>query len=261
MKKTSLFYIIFIVAIIFFIILSNRTLGVELESNEYVITDSYISRINPDTEIDVFKQKLKASTMRVYKDINKTQEVTSGYVGTNMYAEYEGKTWILSVIGDLNKDGRANQLDLTKMIRHILEFKDSQITDKMEILSADITGDGKINNVDVTALIRYNIFGVFYITVAPPEITNVKLSTTIDSIGITVTANNAENGIYQYLYKKEGETKYTELAKTKENSYTITGLKHGTKYNIKVKVTNKYGMADTEEKTVTTVKKDIDINV
>ena len=82
------------------------------------------------------------------------------------------------------------------MIRHILEFKDSQISDEMEILSADITGDGKINNVDVTALIRYNIFGVFYITVAPPEITNVKISTTIDSIGITVTANNAENGIY-----------------------------------------------------------------
>ena len=79
--------------------------------------------------------------VKVYEDNTKQSEVTTGIIKTGMLLEYleNNRTFDVSVLGDLNKDGILNQIELTREIRNIVNLEGWNI----EILSGDITKDKK----------------------------------------------------------------------------------------------------------------------
>ena len=79
----------------------------------------------------------------------------------------------------------------------------------------------------------------------PPTVSNKTVTATkVDCTNITITWNKAtddftpqEGLLYIVRYKAVGESDYHETAKLKNtNSYTVTGLKHSTEYQIQVVV-------------------------
>lgn len=226
----------------------------ELESNEYIVTDNYISRVMPETKVEDFKNNLSApEKVKIYKDANLTMETTSGFVATNMYLTYEDTVRRISVVGDVNGDGLLNQVDLTKIIRHISGKQDLKIVEDIELESADVTGDSNINNDDVQPIINYIVFGELLIGEYPaPEIIDIQTTPETNSVTVKVIATNMDEGTYQYSYKEANESEFKELATIKQNAVIMSGLKENTKYIIKIKVINKYGKTDEKEVEVTT---------
>ena len=85
----------------------------------------------------------------------------------------------------------------------------------------------------------------------PPEVNIQAGQPTSNSVQITVTATDgqsglAENGIYTYYLNDE------EKASNNTNTYTFTGLTQGTRYTIKVVVTDKAGKTTEKSTEITT---------
>lgn len=135
----------------------------KLESNKYIIAEEekQIRRVLPETEIGILKGKfnMPSSAVKIYKDITCKEEVTSGLVATGMALMYEGSEdiYTILVIGDLDNDGKMGQIELTRLIKHVVGLQDAQLQGIDEIVG-DITGDGKINQVDITILIRRIVY-------------------------------------------------------------------------------------------------------
>lgn len=115
MKKKLINYILCIFAVcILLMLLPNVAKAAEetvLESTKYLILEErgYITRIVPETEIAEFKQGFNVSSdaIGIYQDSTMSEEVTSGYIKTGMYATFDGtnQNFELSVIGDIDSDG------------------------------------------------------------------------------------------------------------------------------------------------------------
>ena len=74
----------------------------------------------------------------------------------------------------------------------------------------------------------------------PPEVSIQAGIPTSNSVQITVTASDAQSGLAEagtYQYYLEDELKQT----TETNTYNYTGLTQGTRYTLKVLVTDKAG--------------------
>ena len=85
----------------------------------------------------------------------------------------------------------------------------------------------------------------------PPEVNIQAGEPTSNSVQITVTATDgqsglAESGIYTYYLNNE------EKASNNTNTYTYTGLTQGTKYTLKVIVTDKAGKTTEKSTEITT---------
>jgi len=132
-----------------------------LESDKYVIAEETktITRIVPETSLEEFQQGLNASPedISIYQDNTLQQQVTEGYIKTGMVAKIEGINAIydLVVIGDINQDGKMDQIDLNLLIKHIVGHEELTGLAKA---AADILFDQKINQIDITALIRYIVY-------------------------------------------------------------------------------------------------------
>mgnify|MGYP003309025943 CR=1 FL=1 len=141
----------------------------EIKSKQYLLTDEYISRISPKTEVESFVMQmgLEDKEIEIYKDVNKDEEITEGLITTGMIMtvkdlveegeEVKEKDYELSVWGDINQDGYANILEVVKIINHIVGFEGQEIIG-IRLVSSDLNGDGKINIVDLNKLIRYIVF-------------------------------------------------------------------------------------------------------
>ncbi len=130
---TTIFISIIVLCMIFFANTANAKLENEEQikeelqkendenpiSTKYLVTDKYISCVNSETTIEKFKSNVQG--VKVYETMSKEKEVTEGIIKTGMIAEYtkNGRTYNISVIGDLNKDGVLNQIDITREIRAI----------------------------------------------------------------------------------------------------------------------------------------------
>ncbi|MBP3255947.1 MAG: hypothetical protein J6M60_05615 [Clostridia bacterium] len=60
----------------------------------------------------------------------------------------------ISVLGDVNKDGIHNQVDLSMLIRHVIGLTNYQLTEESLLKAGDINGDTAINQIDLSASIR-----------------------------------------------------------------------------------------------------------
>ena len=160
---TTIFISIIVLCMIFFANTANAKLENEEQikeelqkendenpiSTKYLVTDKYISCVNSETTIEDFKSNVQG--VKVYETMSKEKEVTEGIIKTGMIAEYtkNGRTYNISVIGDLNKDGVLNQIDITREIRAILGIENWKIEEEIVKISADILRDTTLDEKDV----------------------------------------------------------------------------------------------------------------
>lgn len=65
----------------------------------------------------------------------------------------------ISVIGDLDKDGIMNEIELNRLIKHVVGLKQHKIT-SLNAISADINGEGNIDQIDITLLVRWIVYKI-----------------------------------------------------------------------------------------------------
>ena len=183
-------------------------------SNKYLVKQNIIYRIEPKTSIEQFRKNievLKGKEIKIYKD---DKEIQSGYIGTGMkLIEANGEEYTLSVIGDITGDGIANQVELTRIIRHLIGLKGWKL-EGIELLSADITGEGEVNLIDLSSLIGYIVYGrADYEEVKTPQAPK-----------INIISKKEEN---QDWYKKEVKLKIEagDVENTAKTTYKISGDK------------------------------------
>lgn len=222
----------------------------ELESNKYIIDDSnsIIYRVLPETTIDIFKKNFSIpNDVKVYKDKKCDTEVNTGYIGTGMILRNEtnNKIYEISVIGDFNADGKITQIELTRIIRHVVGLKEYQL-DGCVLKSADINNDNVVNHIDITLVIRYNVYGELDIDenkeVKSPEIqivegTEGNNNWYTSNVKLKITPNKQQLESLKTTYKISG-SKVVDETEIKPNE-TIT-LEEGT-YQISAYTYDKSG--------------------
>ena len=120
-----------------------------ITSDKYKITDEFISRIAPDTTVNIFKQNVKTEQDMVFK--NKDGEILGedDILGTGMTLDVGSLHFSIVVTGDTDGDSKITANDLGQIKLHIIEI------DKFEGIAkeaADIDGDGKITVNDVAQI-------------------------------------------------------------------------------------------------------------
>ena len=142
---------------------SERDAVMSITSETYIVSKEnlLISRILPQTTIDNVKKSfnVNSSTVHIY-DSNGKQEIKQGYIGTGMQIKFDNHqvTYIASVIGDLDGDGEIKQIEVNKLIKHVVGLEKYQLIG-VNAVSADVSGDGKITQKDVSILIKYVVYG------------------------------------------------------------------------------------------------------
>ena len=141
------------------------------ESIKYLVTDTFISRVAPETTVEDFKENFsEGEVVKVYEDETCLHEVVDGYVFSGMYAKYElnGRVFKISVLGDINSedkgennisgDGILNQIELTRIIREHVKTEGWEIEEREEKESANTTCDENVDIEDVNSVIDYIVW-------------------------------------------------------------------------------------------------------
>lgn len=126
----------------------------EEETDENV---KYIKGISPKTTIQTLLNNMETNgVIKIYKGTNevtnKTQNIATGMT-IKITKGTEEKTYTLVVIGDLNGDGKMDNIDLLKMARYKAKL-DTNLTGAY-LKSADVRSDGKYaDDIDLLKLAR-----------------------------------------------------------------------------------------------------------
>ena len=159
----------------------------EIKSKQYLVTDEYISRISPKTEVESFVMQLGLDNkeIAIFEDETKEIKVKEGLISTGMIMtvrnpreeienidddsmqdeneeldnveETQEIDYELSVVGDINQDGRANIVEVVQIINHIVGLEGKEI-EGIRLVSSDVNGDQKIDIGDICKLIKYIVF-------------------------------------------------------------------------------------------------------
>ena len=87
-----------------------------LISTKYLVTDNVIKRVKENTSIEEFKKAFERE-VKVYTDEAMDEEITDGIIKTGMTVADKEDTYIAVVDGDVSKDGKVDQIDVSKMVR------------------------------------------------------------------------------------------------------------------------------------------------
>lgn len=232
-----------------------------LNSEKYLVTAENVSRVAPGTKVEAIKSQFN-------KEIVVTQngeEVKDGTVlGTGMKVSVKNPSKVdaegnyayeLSVYGDTNGDGKSNQVELTRIIRNVVDAEKWNLTGVKKI-SADLTVDNKIDEKDVNPSVKYIVYGEMEI----PEFDQVEEPTievvegTFDEEDNCYTTNvkvkiteKAENGIktqYKVENSKGMVTPYTEISREETEDgkiETIIELEKDEIYKVSAYTTGELG--------------------
>ena len=183
------------------------------ESTAYLVTDKYVSNVAPETSIETFRKNMEEG-ITVYENATKQKEVTDGIIKTGMVLEYNqnGRTFDISVLGDINGDGVLNQIELTREIRDILETENWKIEKEIEKLAGDIERDKKIDEKDTEAIINYIVFGKL----------NIGEFELVEKPEIEVTGEDYEEDRYRGNVNVKIAEK-NEKTKTQKTVYKVIG--------------------------------------
>ena len=91
-----------------------------LISTKYLVTDNVIKRVKENTSIEEFKKAFERE-VKIYTDEMMNEEVTEGIIKTGMTVVDKEDTYIAVVDGDVSKDGKVDQIDVSKMVREDTE--------------------------------------------------------------------------------------------------------------------------------------------
>ena len=215
---------------------NKQTSNAILTSSEYLVSELYhfVARILPGTPVKNFKENLdgEVSKLHVYSKDGK-EEITSGNVSTQMQVKQDNNptTYDLSVIGDINGDGQANQIDLNLLIKHIIGLKGKELTG-IYYRAGDLTGDSLVDQRDINVIIRYIVFGELDI----PEIERPKTPTItvvsgekvgenyVSSVTLKITSNEKDSVKTTYLVSGSETKEETEIPKDGVLTFTKKGM-------------------------------------
>ena len=118
--------------------------------------DNTISKIEPNLSASSFTSKYLSMSSGVTVDFANT---VGGLVATGTTITVKSGTTIIatykiSVLGDLNSDGKINSADALTILKQSVGMISLS---KFEKLSADYTGDGTINSADALAVLKYAV--------------------------------------------------------------------------------------------------------
>ena len=124
-----------------------------LNSEKYLVTDVDISRIAPNSKIEQIKNNFNKE-IKIYestkdeKNVENLSEKTTGTVTTGMLIKTadEENNYYVSVVGDLDRDGESNQVELTTIIRNTINSAKWGVTG-IQAKSADMKLDGEIDDL------------------------------------------------------------------------------------------------------------------
>ena len=211
------------------------------ESTAYLVTDEYVSNVAPETSIETFRKNIE-NGVTVYENTAKQKEVTEGIIKTGMVLEYNqnGRTFDISVLGDINGDGILNQIELTREIRDILKTENWKIEKEIEKLAGDIERDRKIDEKDTEAIINYIVFEKFKIDdfelVQNPQIDilggDYKEDRYRGNVSVKIIEKNDKTKTQKTVYKVIGseEKKYKEISGEEELKIETDGVFKVTAY-------------------------------
>lgn len=215
---------------------NKQTSNAILTSSEYLVSELYhfVARILPGTPVKNFKENLdgEVSKLHVYSKDGK-EEITSGNVSTQMQVKQDNNptTYDLSVIGDINGDGQANQIDLNLLIKHIIGLKGKELTG-IYYRAGDLTGDSLVDQRDINVIIRYIVFGELDI----PEIERPKTPTItvvsgekvgenyVSGVTLKITSNEKDSVKTTYLVSGSETKEETEIPKDGVLTFTKKGM-------------------------------------
>lgn len=127
----------------------------KITSNKYTITENHIERILPNTSVAQFKANVTLENVTTQPQIVFTSEegtlLAEDEIVTTGTKIKVGKTlqYTLSVIGDIDSDGKITINDLAKLKLHLIE---KQLLEGIKLKSADINNDGKITLDDLAQM-------------------------------------------------------------------------------------------------------------
>ncbi len=209
------------------------------ESENYLVTDKIISRVKPKTTIKMLKSNVENVEVIDGEDLEN--------VKTGMVAKYgkNGRTYEISVLGDINADGILNQIDLTRTIREYRKSEKWKIKKEVEKIAADVTFDGEINEKDIHTIINYILYGELQVKQVSPVISpKVEVISGIEAekgrylsnVTVKVTQENKETQTAKTIYEvtgsktieeKEINNKQEEIKLTEAGIYKITSYTYG----------------------------------
>lgn len=146
-KKQILVCAIFAILLL---VLSGKAMAVENYGELYELDNGYVTRILPQTTVMDFSNNLEIDEEEIkIIDKNGNEKNNDELIGTGMKLVRGTSTYILSVIGDLDGNGKITADDLTNMRLGLTNI--SKLENEYE-KSSDINGDGKITITDLTQL-------------------------------------------------------------------------------------------------------------
>ena len=239
MKRIIKIIYILLCFLIFSITISKANETIASKYYEVNKEKNIISRIEPETTIEILKQKLsneevQESGINIYKD---NKEIKTGYTGTGMILKYKDEQYKLSVVGDFDGDGKATQVELTNIIRHIVGLEGSKL-EGIYYTSGDLTGDGLVDQRDITKYIKYIVYGQLDLEkedTTPPTVTLEPKEVDTDRIKVEAKAIDRESGMeeeptFTFYIKKANEPNknYIEKQNGKESILNLSGLEQET---------------------------------
>ncbi len=229
---------------------ANLKISQWLDSEKYLVTDTDISRIAPKTDISTVEKSLNKNIAIYNNESDFTEEINhissledsetyagtrisnkDTIIGTGMVAkpDDENALYKISVVGDFDKDGDSNQVELTTIIRNVLnsdKWKLSGIYEK----SADMKLDGNIDKQDINASVRYIVYEELEIPgfekVEPPTFETVEgyydneLKAFFNNAKIQINQNN-DNVNKNVMKLNDGE--WTEFESGKNIDFELDG--------------------------------------
>ena len=200
---------------------STVTLTVRIEYNANYEGDA--SGTSGETTVDLgFVQNSEGTIVPTTDHLVTYDYTTNGGESTNAENEYVA-------------EGTSINLSYTAVKKNY-EFKGWNTNAQAAEGLSDLT----MGTEDITL---YAIFEA--IDTTPPIIESINTTSTTNSITAVVIASDEESGISKYEFSIDGGKTWIDNGVS--NTYTFTGLKQGTSYNIDVRVTN--GVNLTAEKT------------
>ena len=200
-----------------------------LTSTKYLVAENLIKRVKENTDVKDFKNSFERN-ISVYTDETMDEEVTDGIIKTGMVVEYKEDLYTVIVDGDVSKDGKVDQIDISKMIRKETESKE-------KIAASDY---------GMERIIRKIVYGEYYLDevkeVQSPKINIVggqkgenDWYTTDVNINITLSDENSKKIVYKIRGTEEvDETEVKDgenIILNKDGIYKVIAYAYGEQGN------------------------------
>lgn len=150
---------------------TRTTLTAEDESTYKV--DGLLYGVETSKDVDDGTDNVNQTITDVFKVENGTMNIVANDVnskcgtGTKVQVlDNSGKvvaTYVLVIFGDINGDGRINNIDSNAATINNIGYYDDgddgdgEITDTVKLLAADVNGDGRVNNIDSNLMTMHNV--------------------------------------------------------------------------------------------------------